>query len=128
MPIGGKLVLKGGETLSDKKIKKKKKSKKVDVPEEEEAPNTEQGTEQDQGKPKKTDAKGISIQSGKTYEEEFEFETQRMKEAKGKSTPWGSSHRTAPEILHGYTQKVTGATASERLDMRAATKSDRYAK
>jgi hypothetical protein len=28
----------------------------------------------------------------------------------------------------GYTHKVTGKTASERLDMRAATKADKFCK
>ena len=28
----------------------------------------------------------------------------------------------------GYTKKVTGKTAEERLDMRAATKADKFAK
>lgn len=32
----------------------------------------------------------------------------------------------APEILHGYTKKVKGKTAEERLDMRAAMKSDKF--
>jgi hypothetical protein len=36
------------------------------------------------------------------------------------------SYREAPEILHGYTTKVKGDTASERLDMRAATKADKF--
>jgi hypothetical protein len=35
-----------------------------------------------------------------------------------RSTAWGSTYRAAPEILHGYDRKVTGKTASERLDMR----------
>jgi hypothetical protein len=86
-----------------------------------------------------------------------------------KNTPWGSSYKPAPEILHGeivkllsiactpsshppsqggavhaskcstgaqhscvaragYTMKVTGRTAEERLDMRAAQKSDKFCK
>lgn len=33
--------------------------------------------------------------------QEFEFETQRMKTGKQRSTPWGSTIRQAPPILHG---------------------------
>lgn len=49
---------------------------------------------------------GISVQSGKNYEDEFEFEKLRMHQATQgkvmtKSVPWGSSYRAAPEILHG---------------------------
>ena len=89
-----------------------------------------------------------------------------LQKPKVKSTPWGSTYRAAPEILHGYSSKVgvlaqdggagrpstalvvhtekkprphtsprrcrllqvTGKSASERLDMRAATKSDKFAK
>lgn len=33
---------------------------------------------------------------------------------KVKSTPWGSTYREAPEILHGYTSKVGGAVGLRR--------------
>mmetsp|Transcript_17857 Transcript_17857/g.53546 ORF Transcript_17857/g.53546 Transcript_17857/m.53546 type:complete len:132 (-) Transcript_17857:130-525(-) len=131
MPVGGKLTLKGGEPLLEKKIKKKKKKPTAEVPEEEAA-----GEPSDPAKPKQADAQGISVQSGRTYEDEFEFEKQRRREAtqqenplgRIKSTPWGTSYRAAPEILHGYKAKVTGKTAEERLDMRAAQKSDKFAR
>lgn len=51
-----------------------------------------------------------------------------LQEAKTRSTPWGSTYRAAPEILHGYDKVVTGKTASERLDMRSATKHDKFCK
>jgi hypothetical protein len=51
-----------------------------------------------------------------------------LQKPKVKTTPWGSSYREAPEILHGYSSKVKGETASERLDMRAATKADKFCK
>ncbi len=57
--------------------------------------------------------------------QEFDLETARAVTGKQRSTPWGATVRQAPEILHGYSRKVTGATAEERLDMRAATKADR---
>ncbi|GAX79401.1 hypothetical protein CEUSTIGMA_g6842.t1 [Chlamydomonas eustigma] len=120
MPLGGKLLLKGGEPLLEKKTKKKKR--KLDEPE-----GQEEKEVLDPTKPKPVSAEGISV-TGKKYEEEFEFEKQRIKHGQVKNTPWGSSYRAAPEILHGYTKKVTGKTAEERLDMRAATKSDKFAK
>jgi hypothetical protein len=48
----------------------------------------------------KASATAINV-SGKTYEEEFDLETKRMAAPKVKNTPWGSSYRAAPEILHG---------------------------
>lgn len=51
-----------------------------------------------------------------------------MQEGKSKSTPWGCGYRAPPEILHGYTKKVTGKTAEERLDLRSAAKSDKFCK
>lgn len=53
---------------------------------------------------------------------------QRMSAPKARSTAWGSSYRAPPEVLHGYTKKVTGANAEERLDLRCASKGDRYCK
>lgn len=35
----------------------------------------------------------INTQTGKNYEQEFEFETARMAAPKIRSTPWGSSYR-----------------------------------
>jgi hypothetical protein len=55
----------------------------------------------------------------KTYEQEFALEMSVANQGKAKNTPWGSGYRAAPEILHGYTKKVKGKTAEERLDMRA---------
>lgn len=39
-------------------------------------------------------------------------------QGKVRSTAWGCTYRAPPEILHGYDRKVTGKTASERLDLR----------
>lgn len=132
-------MLKGGVPLkgSVKKIKHKK-SKAVaaaadsddeeqHVQQEEQAPAGAQPDTQP-GATRKVDPHAINVMSGKSYEQEFDLEQQRMKKPKVKSTPWGSSYRAAPEILHGYTSKVTGKNASERLDMRAATKADKFCK
>jgi hypothetical protein len=52
----------------------------------------------------------------------------RLKEGKARSTAWGSTFRAPPPVLHGYDRKVKGVTASERLDLRAASKADKFAK
>ena len=67
-----------------------------------------------------------------TYEELFPSEMKRMAEAKGRSNAWGSSYRPAPEILHGYKERLPadGAALSmeQRLDQRAAQKTDKFCK
>lgn len=60
------------------------------------------------------------MQNNNTYEQEFALEMQKAKAGKVKNTPWGSSYRAAPEILHGTsalchvdhgTQEVTRCNA-----------------
>lgn len=46
-------------------------------------------------------AQGISVQNNNTYEQEFALEMEKARQGKVKNTPWGSSFRAAPEILHG---------------------------
>eukprot|EP00887_Chlorella_sp_A99_P005679 scaffold1.g5679.t1 len=125
MPIGGKLKLKGGLVLTSHGVEKlkKKKKKKEDTRTEEEKKAEEELKK----------AQAISVQGGGTYEQEFSLEMEKAKAGKVKNTPWGSTFKQArcaeaPEILHGYTKKVKGKTASERLDMRAAMKSDKFAR
>jgi hypothetical protein len=71
----------------------------------------------------KASSNAINVQSGKTYEEEFDLETKRMAAPKVKNTPWGSSYRAAPEILHGeqwFASRLpqrAGGTASQLLYM-----------
>ncbi|KAL6767417.1 hypothetical protein ACKKBF_B35150 [Auxenochlorella protothecoides x Auxenochlorella symbiontica] len=118
MPVGGKLVLKGGLHVGVEK-KKKKKSKK----------STKELTEEELAtKSEREKAQGISVQNNNTYEQEFALEMQKAKAGKVKNTPWGSSYRAAPEILHGYDRKISGHTAEERLDMRVAIKTDKFCK
>ncbi|KAL4432171.1 hypothetical protein ABPG77_005933 [Micractinium sp. CCAP 211/92] len=120
MPVGGKLVLKGGlqvKSTGVEKKKKKKKQKKDELTEEEKKQQEEA-----------LKAAGVSVMSGKNYEEEFALEMSKAKEGKAKATPWGSGYGRAPEILHGYSKKVKGKTAEERLDMRAAIKADKFCK
>jgi len=136
-------VLKGGETLGGAVVKKekKKKVKKVKAVDGTETGLEGANAEQEVGEEAAAEEKklastkikpavptAINVMSGKNYEEEFDLENARMLTGHKKNTPWGSSHRIAPEILHGYDRKVTGVTAEERLDMRAATKTDRFCK
>ena len=53
---------------------------------------------------------------------------EQARQGKTKNTPWGSTFRAPPEILHGYDKKIKPKTASERLDVRAAMKSDKFAR
>lgn len=116
--------MKGGIPLKPIDKKKRKKHKSVEGTEK---PAEEAGAK---GGPQKApvDAAAISVQSGKTYEQEFDFEQKRLKEGKTRTTPWGSTFRAPPEILHGYTTKVTGKNPQERLDLRCASKSDKFCK
>ncbi|GLC39219.1 hypothetical protein PLESTM_000865200 [Pleodorina starrii] len=128
MPLGGKLVLKGGATLKELQGVEKKKSKKVKKKDEENNVDAGEEAPVDPTKPKPVAPTAVNVMSGKTYEEEFDLETKRVKEGKAKSTPWGCGYRAPPAILHGYTTKVTGKSAEERLDMRSAAKSDKFCK
>jgi hypothetical protein len=58
-------------------------------------------------------------------------QVKRMAEAKGRTSAWGSNFRAAPEVLHGYSAPLAkGAQRSveERLDMRSASKADKFCK
>lgn len=145
MPVeSGKLRLnlKGGTPW----IEKKKKKKKIKALEGDAEQTTEPGTElpsepATEEAPTETaragpttttggklDPTAVSVQSGKTYEQEFAPEIERAQTGKSKTTPWGSGYRPAPPLLHGYKRIVTGENASERLDMRAAVKADKFCK
>lgn len=125
-----KLNLKGGTPWVDKK-KRKKKAKVLDISEPPEAEDTP--PESAHAGPTTTtggklDPTAVSVQSGKMYEQEFAPEIERAQTGKSKTTPWGSGYRPAPPLLHGYKRIVTGENASERLDMRAAVKADKFCK
>ncbi len=66
--------------------------------------------------------------SGGTYEDEFAPEIARGMKGVVRSNPWTSTMRPPPEILHGYDKKITGKNASERLDIRASMKADKFCK
>mmetsp|Transcript_38727 Transcript_38727/g.65197 ORF Transcript_38727/g.65197 Transcript_38727/m.65197 type:complete len:153 (-) Transcript_38727:236-694(-) len=145
--VGGKLNLKGAVPLLKQELKKKKKKKKVKGPDEGEegvegpaeglegpsegAEGTELTVVKKEGAVKevKKDLGGIDIMApGKGYEQLFPYESQRAKEAKGRSQCYGTNYRAAPEILHGYNRKVKGDTHEERLDMRCGQKADKHCK
>lgn len=121
----GKLKLKNGQAFGKPALKKKKIHKKKADPEGNEATEV---TQQPEGSDPAEAAVATKKLVPQAYEEEFATEIERAKEGKTKSTPWGSSFGHAPEILHGYKTKVTGKTAEERLDMRAARKTDKFCK
>lgn len=110
MPIGGKLVLKGGLQVSSSGVSKKKKSKKKRESSNERGKATGDGD--DQTAPTTT---GISVQGNQTYEEIFNLEIKRSK---------GSNR---PKEGHGLKTKE-GTSAGQRLDSREARKADKYCK
>lgn len=121
----------GGETLGGAGgVKKKKKKSKKDKGGDKDAAaplaaGEDAAAAGATGKP--SSAPGITTK-GTTYEQEFDLEMQRMKQGKARSTAWGSTYRAPPPVLHGYSAPVKGATASERLDMRASGKADKFCK
>ena len=74
----------------------------------------------------------------KSYDEEFGLEAAARRAAAaapasaaaaaapGAIGPHGHKFGRAPAVLHGYSAPVSGATAQERLDMRCATKADKF--
>ena len=160
MPVGGKLVLKGGLQVTSSGVgkvakKKKKKSKSKDAAAVDAEGSGEQKQPSDKPPPRECRSLTIlhasyqidlrffshqaclcvsspltsppaAVKQQTRYEEEFALEMEKSRQGKAKSTPWGSGFRAAPEVLHGYDRKVTGKTAEERLDMRAAVKADKF--
>jgi len=115
MPIGGKLVLKGGLQVSSGVVKKKKKSKKKrESTDERDQGKTAAGDDNDDKKTAPTTT-GISVQGNQTYEEIFNLEIQRSKA--GSSRPDG-----------GQKMKIKTASAEQRLDNREGRKADKYCK
>eukprot|EP01023_Acetabularia_acetabulum_P059381 TRINITY_DN71367_c0_g1_i1.p2 TRINITY_DN71367_c0_g1~~TRINITY_DN71367_c0_g1_i1.p2 ORF type:complete len:129 (-),score=29.37 TRINITY_DN71367_c0_g1_i1:93-479(-) len=128
MPVGGRLKLKGDKVIGG--VKKKKKSKKIVERSEiegEDIIQTEEPNVTQRDKSVKQDS--ISIVSGKNYEEEFSLEMAKAKEGKTRSTPWGSTFRAPPTVLHGYSEKLKGSgNAEQRLDVRCAMRADKFCK
>jgi len=118
---GGSLSFKNGGSLGVTK-KKKKKDKKATA--EAVVAQALQDT---------TVGEGIGGEPGGeakgTYEDLFPAEKKRQNDAKGRSVCYGTNYREAPEVLHGYTESWKGKknmSAEERLDLRAASKGDKF--
>lgn len=133
MPIGGKLVLKGGATLGggvEKKKKKKKASKGVDDAAEA-ATAAGDGSSGAAGPSSSSHPQQEVLPKDKlptAYEKANPFEAKRLEKGQERATAWGASYRKPPAVLHGRTAPIRGDTAEERLDLRAASKADRYCK
>jgi hypothetical protein len=127
MPVLGKLVLKGGQSVGG--VKKKKKGSKSKRQQGSEA-GTSAPDEHAQAGEGETGTGGTitTTHPGFLYEKEFKFESERMNEGKARSTAWGATYSKAPTILHGYDKQVKGDTYEERLDLRCAKKADRMCK
>lgn len=144
MPIGGKLVLKGGATLGGGVDKKKKKAKKqatttTTTPNEQEQQPAAAGTAGaaaaagDGGGAGPSSASREELPRDKlptAYEKAFAIEARRMQQGnRERACAWGAgSYRAPPAVLHGRTAPIKGDTAEERLDLRSASKADRYCK
>ena len=69
----------------------------------------------------------------KSYEDEFPEEARRATEGRGRTVACGTNYRAAPETLHGYSRKwrdtpASAMTREEKLDLRSATKADKFCK
>jgi hypothetical protein len=127
------LVLKGGLSLAAKKEpagNKKRKATDADAAADGAPGAAGQGGGEAVGA---ASAGGIGGPAGgpatKTYEELFASEMARAREAKGRTSAWGTNFRAAPEVLHGYSERLDTSkplTSEQRLDLRAATKADKF--
>ena len=117
---GGSLSFKNGGSLAVKK--KKKKKDKMASDEALELALEERKVGEGIGGAPGGDAKS-------DYEDLFPAEKKRQADAKGRSNCWGTNYREAPDVLHGYTESWKGKksfSAEERLDLRAASKADKF--
>ena len=117
---GGSLSFKNGGSLAVKKKKKKKDKRASD--EALELALEERRVGEGIGGAPGGDAKS-------DYEDLFPAEKKRQADAKGRSNCWGTNYREAPDVLHGYTESWKGKksfSAEERLDLRAASKADKF--
>lgn len=143
MPIGGKLVLKGGATLGGggggvdkKKTKKKKAAAAAGSDAAAAAAAGGAGTSASaaaasaaaSGPPQKEELPKDKLPNA--YEKAFVIEARRLQQGQERANPWGASYRPPPAgaILHGRSVAINGDTAEERLDLRSAAKADRYCK
>lgn len=116
MPVGGKLVLKGGLQVTSSGVEKKKKKKRKDK---EASAGDDTGMARlrrvvyNQGLVVPCSAAShahpvaakaaaaITTQGDGAYEQVFSLEMEKARAGKVKNTPWGSSFRAPPQVLHG---------------------------
>ena len=141
-PVSPSTTLTGGTPWQDEKAKAraKKKAKKAGKAA---ARAAAAGTAEGDGAAADADA-ALKAALPKSYDEEFGLEAAARRAALGAAGgggpgasaahppppgavgPHGHKFRAAPAVLHGYSAAVTGRTAEERLDMRAAAKGDKF--
>merc|ERR1711976_1153586 len=69
------------------------------------------------------------INKRRMFESVYGFDAKRILNDQGKIHIWSSSFRNMyGKILHGYQREVYGDTAEERLDIRTASKADKFCK
>jgi len=122
--LPGKLVLKGGVQLPIEKKQRSTNSHRA-----ERADAAEEAAEAGTG----AAAGGIGGEVGKapslSYEELFPAEQRHLAAARGRTTAWGTNYRAAPEVLHGYSARLSGPlSAEQKLDVRSAAKADKFCK
>ena len=90
------------------------------------------GRKKDKKKDTKKD-KADKTDGGDTYATQFPYEAARQAQGRGRTVSFGTNYRAAPDTLHGYAhswkdKKASTMTYEERLDLRAATKADKFCK
>jgi len=143
MPIGGKLMLKGGASLGGGGVDKKKAKKKKTAAGGDAAAAAAAAAAGGAGTSASAAAAAGAAAAGPAlkeelpndklpaaYEKAFEIEARRLQQRRERASPWGASYRPPPPgaILHGRDRAIRGDTAEERLDLRSAAKADRYCK
>ena len=127
------LVLKGGLSLAARKDSAGSSKKRKATDSDTGADGAPGAAGQEGGGGAAASVGGIGGPAGgpatKTYEELFASEMARAREAKGRTSAWGTNFRAAPEVLHGYSERLDTSkplSAEQRLDLRAATKADKF--
>jgi hypothetical protein len=91
------------------------------------------GKKKKSGKKDKKDKKDKDGGDGDTYAKQFPYEAARQAQGRGRTVSFGTNYRAAPDTLHGYNsswkdKKTNEMSYEERLDLRAATKADKFCK
>lgn len=129
--VPGRLLLKGGVGLVERKPQRKRKATANAAAEP--APTAAASDEAAGGAGEAPAVAGIGGAVGQkptsTYEDLFPLESKRLAEAKGRTAPYGTNYRAPPAVLHGYTAPLDRSaplSAEARLDLRSAAKADKF--